>query len=86
MMADEVKRKGPGRRKKKSAHFRFQLSAERKTHIGQCFRQRRVGDRVLPSAKRRDRLVPDGNDFRLRDRYVELDGLVLASENLSLIC
>lgn len=41
--------------------------------------------RVLTSAEPRVRLVPDGDDFRLRDRYVELDGVVLASENLSVI-
>jgi 3-phenylpropionate/cinnamic acid dioxygenase small subunit len=41
--------------------------------------------RVLFTAERRDRLVSDGDDFRMRDRYVVLDDVVLASENLSLI-
>ena len=45
----------------------------------------RSDDRVLFTAERRDRLVISGEDFRLRERYVVLDDVVLAGENLSQI-
>jgi 3-phenylpropionate/cinnamic acid dioxygenase small subunit len=42
-------------------------------------------ERVLFTAERRDRLVQKADGYRLRDRYVVLDDVVLPSENLSLI-
>jgi 3-phenylpropionate/cinnamic acid dioxygenase small subunit len=45
----------------------------------------RGDQRVLSTAERRDRLVPVGDGFRLQERYVVLDDVVLASENLSLL-
>jgi 3-phenylpropionate/cinnamic acid dioxygenase small subunit len=45
----------------------------------------RGDQRVLFTAERRDRIVPAGDGFRLRERYVVLDDVVLASENLSLL-
>jgi len=41
--------------------------------------------RALFTAERRDRLVIRGDDFRLRERFVVLDDVVLSSENLSQI-
>jgi len=45
----------------------------------------RADCRVLFTAERRDRLVRVGDDFRLQDRYVVLDDVVLAADNLSLL-
>jgi biphenyl 2,3-dioxygenase beta subunit len=45
----------------------------------------RGDSRVLFTAERRDRLVPDAYGFRLQERYVVLDDVVLASENLSVL-
>lgn len=45
----------------------------------------RGDDRILFTAERRDRLAVNGDDFRLRERYVVLDEVVLATENLSQI-
>jgi 3-phenylpropionate/cinnamic acid dioxygenase small subunit len=45
----------------------------------------RGDSRVLFTAERRDRILPAGDGFRLRERYVVLDDVVLASENLSLL-
>lgn len=42
-------------------------------------------ERVLFTAERRDRLVEAPEGYRLRDRYVVLDDVVLPSENLSLL-
>ena len=41
--------------------------------------------RVLFTAERRDHLVHNGDDFRLQERYVVLDDVVLAADNLSLL-
>lgn len=45
----------------------------------------RAESRVLFTAERRDRLVRFGDDFRLQERYVVLDEVVLAADNLSLL-
>ncbi|MFZ1889830.1 MAG: aromatic-ring-hydroxylating dioxygenase subunit beta [Candidatus Binataceae bacterium] len=45
----------------------------------------RGDQRVLFTAERRDWIVPAGESFRLQERYVVLDDVVLASENLSLL-
>jgi len=45
----------------------------------------RGDSRVLFTAERRDRLVRDGDGFRLQERYVVLDEVVLAADNLSLL-
>ena len=42
-------------------------------------------ERVLFAAERRDRLVETEDGYRLRERYVILDDVVLPSENLSVI-
>jgi 3-phenylpropionate/cinnamic acid dioxygenase small subunit len=45
----------------------------------------RGDNRMLFTAERRDRLVPAGDEFRLRGHYVVLDDVVLAAENLSFL-
>lgn len=45
----------------------------------------RNDESVVYTAQRRDRLLPAGDDFRLQDRYVVLDSVVLASGNLSIL-
>ncbi len=45
----------------------------------------RSGERVIFTAERRDQLIPSDNGFRLLDRYVILDDVVLASGNLSVL-
>jgi 3-phenylpropionate/cinnamic acid dioxygenase small subunit len=45
----------------------------------------RGDNRILFTAERRDRLVRHGDDFRLQERYVVLDDVVLAADNLSLL-
>jgi 3-phenylpropionate/cinnamic acid dioxygenase small subunit len=45
----------------------------------------RADERVLLTAERRDRLAPVGDGYRLKDRYVVIDDVVLASSNLSTI-
>jgi 3-phenylpropionate/cinnamic acid dioxygenase small subunit len=45
----------------------------------------RGDSRVIFTAERRDRLVPAGAGFRLQERYVVLDEVVLAADNLSLL-
>ncbi len=45
----------------------------------------RGDSRILFTAERRDRLVRHGDDFRLQERYVVLDDVVLAADNLSLL-
>jgi 3-phenylpropionate/cinnamic acid dioxygenase small subunit len=42
-------------------------------------------ERVLFTAERRDRLTSTPDGYRLRERYVVLDDVVLPSENLSLL-
>jgi 3-phenylpropionate/cinnamic acid dioxygenase small subunit len=42
-------------------------------------------ERVLFTAERRDRLAETPEGYRLRERYVVLDDVVLPSENLSLL-
>ena len=54
--------------------------------VSTIFMHKVRGDsRVLFTAERRDRIVSAREDFRLRERYVVLDEVVLASENLSLL-
>ena len=43
----------------------------------------RADERVLLTAQRRDRLEPDADGYRLRERLVILDDAVLAAANLS---
>jgi 3-phenylpropionate/cinnamic acid dioxygenase small subunit len=45
----------------------------------------RQDERVLFTAERRDRIVNTDQGYRLRERYVVLDDVVLPSENLSLL-
>lgn len=45
----------------------------------------RQEERVLFTAERRDKLVVHSEGYRLRERYVVLDDVVLHSENLSLL-
>jgi 3-phenylpropionate/cinnamic acid dioxygenase small subunit len=45
----------------------------------------RGDSRVLFSGERRDRIFRHGDDFRLQERYVVLDEVVLAADNLSLL-
>jgi 3-phenylpropionate/cinnamic acid dioxygenase small subunit len=60
--------------------------AGRLSVVSTIFLHKVRGDsRMLFTAERRDRLVPVGDGFRLQERYVVLDDVVLASENLSLL-
>lgn len=45
----------------------------------------RNDEHVIYTAERRDRLVPASEGFRLQDRYVVLDAVVLPSANLSIL-
>lgn len=54
--------------------------------VSTIFLAKSRGDgRVLLTAERRDKLAPIDGDFRLRERYVVLDDVVLAADNLSLL-
>ena len=54
--------------------------------VSTIFLAKSRGDgRVLFTAERRDKLAPIDGDFRLRERYVVLDDVVLAADNLSLL-
>lgn len=50
-----------------------------------CLSKVRRDERTLFTAERRDVLVAEASDYRLRERYVVLDEVVLGSENLSLL-